>query len=67
MLHLIDFLCIFASSSDVRFEPTGLALGSKSGPAGLSHGLNASFRAYAGLRMNILMLKEYTVGLDVGF
>ena len=49
--------------SDVKFEPTGPALGPKSGPAGLLHGLNASCWAHAGLRMNSLMLKGYTTGL----
>ena len=51
---------------DVKFEPTVLALGPKSGSAGLLHGLKASYWAHAGLRMNNLMLKGYTVGFDAG-
>ena len=51
---------------DVKFEPTGHALGPKSGPAGLLCGLTASCWGHAGLRMNCLMLKGYTTGLDAG-
>ena len=51
--------------SDIKVEPNGMALGLKSGTAGLLHGLNASCWAHAGLRVSSLMLKG-TVGLDVG-
>ena len=53
-------------SGDVKFESTGPALGPKSGQEGLLMGLNASCCAYAGLRINSLMLKGYTAGLDAG-
>ena len=50
----------------VKFEPTGPALGPKSGPAGLLHGLNATCWAHPGLKMNNPMLREYTAGPDAG-
>ena len=44
----------------------GPALGPKSVPEGLLHGLNARCWAHAGLRMNGLMLRGYTARLDTG-
>ena len=35
-------------TSDVKFEPTGPALGPKSGPAGLLHDLNVNCWAHVG-------------------
>ena len=51
---------------DVKFQATGPSLGPKSGPAGLLHGLNATCWAHAWFKMNSLMLKLYTAGLDAG-
>ena len=54
---------------DVKFEPTGPALGPrpKSDPAGLLHGINMSCWSHVELRMNSLTLKGIgTAGLDAG-
>ena len=59
-------LCYSLSLSTLSFEPTGPALGPKSGPAGLLHGLNASCWSHAELKMNKLILKGYTAGHYAG-